>query len=563
MDSSFLDNYELGSLIDQTPLGRVFRGTHRSMGRAVKITLIDITESTPRDRLLAYEERTRAAAQIRHPAVPAILDFGRQTSRVYRVDEFVESQSLFALFADRGIADPGFLRELFLSITTVLSDVLAMGYLHLQCSPSCIRLRDPADPTSVVIEGFAGKPWGTDPENPQYAAPEQFTEQPQSSAADVYALGLVMWFCLTGSGPTLGSAHLARQAHLSGTPWSLPPLSIPDDLRAVLERCLEKSPRRRFPTVRELAASLRGPIEEHSLVPRPGAIFAGDYEVLYLLGEGGFGQVYAARDVHSGQPVALKLQHPPSPHEGASGHREAARNLHRFQREAQIVAGLRCPFTVRLHAYGRTPEGLQFQVIDWVTGQPLSEVLEEQGALDPWLVERIAHQLLLSLQEAHDAGILHRDIKPANIMLVTPTLDSGESAEELSEVRLLDFGIARFYGERNAENRPQLTQTGTALGTPRYMAPEQLFGQALSPASDLFSLGLVLHELLTGTQAIQGHNTYEIIAQHLRDDPLPPVPDTCSSPLFELVRGLTRRDPWQRIGTAAEAIEVLRRSGAQ
>lgn len=215
-------------------------------------------------------------------------------------------------------------------------------------------------------------------------------------------------------------------------------------------------------------------------VPQTGDVLEGKYQLGEQLGSGGFATVYRATDLTVGRAVAVKILEPGD--EGYTQSRAA-----RFKREARVLAGLTDPHTLCLFDFGQTPDGVLFIVSELLEGADLSDVIEARGALPEGVAVHIARQVLLSLREAHAAGLLHRDIKPSNIRIY-------EYAGDPWRAKLMDFGVARGTGAESAS----LTRTGGVVGTPRYMPPEQLVGATLTPASDLFSVGLVIYEMLNG-----------------------------------------------------------------
>ena len=222
-------------------------------------------------------------------------------------------------------------------------------------------------------------------------------------------------------------------------------------------------------------------------LPDLGDLFDGRYLVEETLGGGGMAIVYRATDIDSSRPVALKVLR-------TTGETYPPGTEARFEREVRIVANLRDSHTVTMFDFGRDASGLLYMVFEVVPGEDLSKILQRTGRLPPTTAVRIVRQVLSSLREAHTAGLLHRDIKPDNIRVHT-------NHDGQIEVKLLDFGIARRLGDTHAG----ITRTGELIGTPRYMSPEQLTDAELTPASDIYSLGVVAYEMLMGSEALQGN----------------------------------------------------------
>lgn len=254
----------------------------------------------------------------------------------------------------------------------------------------------------------------------------------------------------------------------------------------------------------------------------PGTIFENRYRIESVLGIGGFAHVYRATQIDLGRVVALKVLRPireslektdaadPTPTE--------VNWARRFEQEAKVISRLSDPHTITMFDFGHTDDGRSYMVFEFISGQPLNAVVRQTRGLEPKKVVEILRQCLESLYEAHTLGILHRDIKPANIMLY-------EHMGRMDRVKVLDFGIAKSMTDQDGMPAADLTRAGVLLGTPRYMSPEQLMGNPMGPPSDLYSLGLVGYELLTGEQAVTGNNTMQIITRHISEQPIELPPD--------------------------------------
>src|SRR4051795_13616439 len=237
------------------------------------------------------------------------------------------------------------------------------------------------------------------------------------------------------------------------------------------------------------------------------------------------GQVWRARDVLLGRPVAVKLLR--SEYTGDPAF------LARFRAEATHAAALSHPNIAAVYDYGEVTseqdgEHLAYLVMELVQGAPLSTLLREEGPLSPEATLSVLRQTAEALAEAHHAGLVHRDVKPGNI-LVGPD----------GRVKITDFGIAWSAGS------VPLTQAGQVLGTPQYVAPEQVSGQPPSPASDVYSLGLVGYECLTGHAAYRGDNPLTIALKHVQEQPAP-LPAQLPTAVRRLMDAAVARDPRKR-----------------
>ena len=230
-----------------------------------------------------------------------------------------------------------------------------------------------------------------------------------------------------------------------------------------------------------------------SLLPLIQEATAGEYEILGELGRGGMAAVYLARDVSLNRKVAIKTMLPELIGRSAM--------VQRFKREAQMAAGLSHPHIVQIHSVKQTPRIVYF-VMKFIEGRGLESIISEHGALDLDATRLILQQAASALSFAHHRGVIHRDVKPANIMI-----------DENGWAVMTDFGIAKLDDGQN------LTATGTAVGTPHYMAPEQFHNQPLTAAADQYALGIVAYEMLTGKKPFDGATLAEIITKHLFNPP--------------------------------------------
>ncbi len=264
----------------------------------------------------------------------------------------------------------------------------------------------------------------------------------------------------------------------------------------------------------------------------PGTVLGGRFELERLAGQGGMGTVYRARDVASRQPVAVKVL-------------LRSADAARFAREAHLLEDVRHPAVVRYVAQGTTGEGAPYLVTEWLDGEELVTRLE-RGRLTVEETVTLARRVVGALVELHARGVLHRDLKPSNLML---------SDGRVEEVKLLDFGIAL----RPDASRP-ITRTGTTIGTPGYMAPEQARGEREADArADLFSLGCVLFECLTGRPAFTGAHVIALLAKVLLEEAprvtaiRPEVPEG----LADLIERLMQKRPGDRPADAGAVLAAL------
>jgi eukaryotic-like serine/threonine-protein kinase len=252
----------------------------------------------------------------------------------------------------------------------------------------------------------------------------------------------------------------------------------------------------------------------------------GRYRIIQRLGGGGMGVVYQAEDMLLGRDVAIKVLR--------THLAEDESFRHRFEREGRSAAGLSHPNIVQVYDVGETPEGVPYLVMEYVSGPTLEKILRERGALPEREAVDIAAQVAAALAEAHRRGVVHRDIKPLNI-LVRPD----------GTVKVADFGIAR------AQSGATLVNTGTIVGSAHYVSPEQARGGYVDEKTDVYSLGVVLYEMLTGRTPFQGDTAVAVALKHLQEEvPAPSALANVSRRLESVVLRALEKDPARRYPSA-------------
>src|SRR6266436_5416373 len=264
-----------------------------------------------------------------------------------------------------------------------------------------------------------------------------------------------------------------------------------------------------------------------------GRVLAGRYEILQLLGRGGMGAVYKARDTELDRIVALKLIRP-----------ELARNpeiLRRFKQELILARQVTHKNVIRIFDLGQS-DGIKFITMDFVEGRDLRALLVERGKFPGEEAAQVMLQICRALEAAHAEGVIHRDLKPQNIMV------TGDG-----RVYVMDFGIAR------SAYLPGMTQTGALIGTPEYMSPEQARGEKLTERSDLFSLGVIFYELLTGKSPYPADAPLGTLWKRLQEKAKPPaeIDTTVPKPLNDIVMSALEIEPEKRISSAREMAQQL------
>jgi serine/threonine protein kinase len=252
------------------------------------------------------------------------------------------------------------------------------------------------------------------------------------------------------------------------------------------------------------------PATEDSQIPRIGDVLDSRYRITGVLGSGGMGCVYLAEHVSIQRPLALKLLHPEV--------EEIDEVTKRFEREAFAIGRVDHPNCVNVSDFGKLDDGTFYMVLELLDGVLLSDLLERQVRLDWKRVLHIGRHVLSALDYAHGAGIIHRDIKPENVILVEQDGDSDFA-------KILDFGIAKLHGDAKPDsdiglltNDAKLTQHGVTIGTPTYIAPEQAYGQPIDGRADLYSLSIMLYEMIVGTPPFDADEVGTLLRMHVSSE---------------------------------------------
>jgi serine/threonine protein kinase len=226
----------------------------------------------------------------------------------------------------------------------------------------------------------------------------------------------------------------------------------------------------------------------------------GSYRLVECIGQGGMGTVYLGRHPAIGKRVAIKV---------LNSHKTSPENIFRFFHEAKAVNEIGHPNLVDVLDFGETPEGMHYLIMEYLEGKSLSAVIKSSAPLPEERICFIAKQLCGALAAAHEKSIIHRDLKPDNIFLC-------QRGEEKDFVKLLDFGIAKLS---KSETGRQNTMQGVILGTPTHMAPEQTLGQEITPAVDIYALGVILYQMATGLLPFNDSNRLSLVMKHVREAP--------------------------------------------
>ncbi|MEM7135582.1 MAG: protein kinase [Myxococcota bacterium] len=273
---------------------------------------------------------------------------------------------------------------------------------------------------------------------------------------------------------------------------------------------------------------------------------AGQFRIVEKIGKGGMGAVYRAEQPDMNRNVAIKILH--------SRYLSRSDLVSRFRREARAMSQLSHPNTARVFLYGQLDDGACYFVMEHLVGSNLAQRVRAEGAMSPERAVRIMVQVCGALEEAHQAGIVHRDLKPENIFITT-------QGGITDFPKVLDFGLAKVTERQMRPGSMVLTQQGMVFGTPEFMSPEQAHGKTLDARSDIYSLGIILYELLTGKLPFDAKQPIEFIDLHVNAPPMPLEerrPDIDYPPGLEgAVMKALEKAPEDRYASAAEFAMAL------
>ena len=507
----------------------VYKAQDLDLGRPVALKLL------ASDRPLRDQERqllrreAEAVAALRHPNLCLVHEVGETRDGILFISmACCEGESLADRIA-RGPLEIQSAVEIAVQVAEGLACVHQAGIVHRTLKPADVLVSrdDRAWITDfglgwlderTLVSGVRGA------ETPsRYLSPEQVRGGEADARSDVWGLGAILYEMVTGrpafpQGPISGAAPPAPMSELRE--------GVSRDLQVVVSRALALRPSDRYPNAREMRTDLLGGLQtdvQTLEVQRE----IGPYRIGELLGGGGMGVVYRAEDRRLGRSVAIKLLPPELTRDPAA--------KARFLQEARAASALDHPNLCTVYEVGEAAMGQLYLAMPCYDGETLRSKIDANGPLPVAEALDIALQALKGLAKAHRHGIVHRDIKPANLMVTSDGV-----------VKILDFGIAKLAGIAAS-----LTRTGARIGTPAYMSPEQSRGEEVDVRSDLWSLGVVLYEMLTGVRpACEAGAPEPAPVRRLRPD--------APSEVEGILRRLLAKDRQQRYATAEAALSDVR-----
>jgi serine/threonine protein kinase len=496
-----------------------------------------------------FLREAEALGQLDHPAIRHVYDAGVVGDLAYRIGNWIDGEGLQDA-VHRGPRIIPMVLSLARDLLGALEHAHLQGILVRRIVPASVLVSSSGRGTVTDLRYSSYTlpviPARTRPTMPMFMAPEIRDGAVGDPACDIYTAGALLYFAVTGQEPPLDTRLVRRPTELRPT--------CPRAVERLILRALKPAPEDRYLTAAEMLedlASDAGTFETRAVGvgPAPGSgtedsarwekrlrrALGDDYELLSLLGTGGFGRVYRVRDLHLEREVALKVLHPALTQDPEV--------VERFRREAQLAAKLNHPNIVNIFDIaGRS--GLIWYTMELIDGPSLAQLVEREGPLPLDKVLRLLREALSALAHAHGSGLVHRDIKPEN-MLIDPS----------GSVQITDFGLALAlrgkYGGATSQS-----------GTPQFASPEQLLGERVDQRSDLYSLAAVVYYALLGTPPFPGMTTEQVLARQTTNQF--PTPRTQRQDVPEALERVLGRalsaDVEVRFPSAAEFLQAVNRA---
>ncbi|MEA3350523.1 MAG: protein kinase [Chloroflexota bacterium] len=532
-----LEKYRIKEELCKRQDGVVYQGVDTKINQAVLLTILDAELISPQQFLASFELIAETLKGLDSPYGTTLLDYGEHDGQAVVVQEFIVGQSLMDMLVDSDGLPVNLVLDIAQQIGEYLHDLHQAGLVHgglstdsiFLSSQGIVRIQNAGQAQGIDLAGLlnSGKV-----ESRPYHAPELRSGSELTPQADFYALGATLSETLTGEAPELDSPD----PHPGRVKAGLPP-----ELDELVAKCLQPDLTIRIRNALELLRELEGVHRgmrdgaESTILGMEDALIGhtlGAYQLVDRLGQGGMATVYKAYEPALDRYVAVKVL--------PQFFARDPNFMQRFRREARAIAQLNHPNIVPIHNYGEEGD-ITYLVMRYVEGGTLQQ--GRGSVYDPERAVRLIIPVASALAYAHKQGIIHRDIKPGNVLL------SGDDWPLLT-----DFGLAKMM-----EDATRLTKTGVGVGTPVYMSPEQGHGAEVDHRTDIYSLGIMLYEMLTGEVPFRAATPMAIIIKHI-NAPMP-MPRKVNPNISETLEGIilkaTAKSPDNRFQTADEMIAAL------
>ena len=530
-----------------------FRGTHRMLGNDVIIRRLPLPAGHEDETRETFFRAQRHAASLLHPSILRPVDVVEEDNVLWGIYEFHTYLPSHTIVERGGPAPLADTARVAAQIADALSFMHRREIAHGRVAPREVGVTPDGHGFLLSVSKSADLAAGIWPLRPDvlalspFSAPEEFAGERPGPMADTHSLAASIFWWLTSRYPRGGAEEgdALERASAGGTAPDIRELrpEVPASLAEALGAALQADPERRRGSCaalgslldelhRRLAAEVPSGFETGARVGLIGA--EEQLQILGRHGGGAFGVVFRARGSDTHTTLAVKALKPE--------HRDDHEARQRFIRESEAIRNIHHENVVRIRGVGEQG-GTPFVAMDFVPGQTLATLLLREGTLPPRRAARIAEGVARGLAAIHEQGVVHRDLKPHNL-LVRPD----------DVVVISDFGVARDH------STPRLTLTGHLVGTPAYMAPELLAGEEPRPAADLYALGSILYEMLTGLPPFPGRDTLSTI-RAIRDQPPPDLPEEVPGELARFALRLLAKKPADRHADAETAARTLAEIG--
>jgi serine/threonine protein kinase/tetratricopeptide (TPR) repeat protein len=541
--------YQILKVLGEGGMGAVYQARDREVDRTVAIKVIRPELSGHPEILRRFKQELILARQVTHRNVIRIFDLSVADGRRFITMEYVDGKDLSSVVRERRKLPPAEAVEIIRQTLMGLEAAHNEGVVHRDLKPQNIMLdatgrvylMDFGIAKSMELAGMTrtGVLMGT----PDYMSPEQAKGEKADSRSDLFTVGVIFFELLTGQQPyrceTVMQTLVKRTKERATPTRELDP-SIPQYISDVVSKCLEIDPDQRYQSAGQILHDLdpnapkldsNGPLDPYAGM-ESGTQFGPRYRIESLLGEGGMGKVYKAHDSDLNRLVALKLVRPELANHPAS--------MDRLKQELILASRISHKNILRIHDLGDV-NGVKFISMAYADGQDLQALIKRKGHLDVELATNIAKQLCRALEAAHHEGVIHRDLKPQNVLM-----------DQQGVAYILDFGLAS-----SAELGASLA--GELMGTPRYMSPEQAESLPLDHRSDLYALGLIIYEMVTGDLPFESDTVMQAMYQRVTQAPKnpkllnPELPDY----ICNIILKCLEKDPDKRYQHASEILKDL------
>ncbi len=562
------ERYEILKRLGEGGMGAVYKARDHELDRLLALKVIRPELAGHPDILRRFKQELILARQVTHKNVVRIFDLGTADGRKFITMDFIEGTDLKSIINERGKIPPVEAVPIVQQICRGLEAAHTEGVVHRDLKPQNVMVDDAGRvwlmdfglARSMELSGLTrtGVLMGT----PDYMSPEQARAEKVDARSDLFSVGIIFFEMLIGRLPFQADtlmAKLLQRVQQRAVPVNEIDPSIPADIAAVVSKCLEPDVSKRYQTTREILNDLGGGMSISSSSSAsasasrsasaaasgsgsfsladlgPGSQFGPRYRIESVIGEGGMGKVYKAYDSDLDRTVALKLVRPELAKDASS--------LQRFKQELLLASRISHRNILRIHDLGDV-NGVKFISMAFVQGMDLHDSLAKQGRLPIERAVNIAKQLAGALEAAHAEGVVHRDLKPRNVLIDVD-----------DHIYVSDFGLAKSLDS----DKTGMTRVGEVLGTPRYMSPEQAESKAADNRSDIYSLGVIFYEMLTGEVPFTGESSLQVMFQHVQQKPKDPRQLNPDLPeyLAVIILKCLEKDPALRYQSAKDLLADL------